>query len=125
MIPNVEGPTLQTSVRDWVETGTTLYSDSHPGYRALRSDYNHHSVAHTSSEYVRGDVHKNSIENFWTLYKRARKGTYTHNLVKHTNAYVNERVFAINNREMTDLKRMQEFTSQVGGLRVTHKELKA
>lgn len=125
MVPNVEKGTLHASVRDWVETGSTLYTDSHSGYKGLSADYVHETVAHTSGEYVRGDVHTNSIENFWTLYKRAWKGTYTHNAVKHTNQYLTERVFAFNLRAETDLARFSTVLGRVAGVRVTYDALKA
>jgi hypothetical protein len=78
-----------------------------------------------TGEYVNGDVHTNGIENFWSLYKRAWKGTYTHNARKHTVRYVDERTFSFNNREMNDLERMVAVTSSVSGRRLTYAELKA
>lgn len=125
MVPDVKAPTLQRSVRDWVERGSTLYTDSHVGYTGLDRVFDHHTVAHSSGEYVRGDVHTNSIENFWTLYKRAWKGTYTHNAAKHTNQYLSERTFAFNLRGETDLERFSTVLGRVAGVRVTYDALKA
>ena len=47
-----------------------------------------------TGEYVNGDIQTNGIENFWSLYKRAWKGTYTHNAPKYTVYYVDERTFS-------------------------------
>jgi hypothetical protein len=82
-------------------------------------------VNHGTGEYVRGDVHTNSIESFWNLYKRAWKGTYTHNLAKNTDRYIAERTFSFNNRELTDYERMVEVTASISGKRLTYAELKA
>src|SRR5208282_4315104 len=93
-IDAVTSKTLQASVRDWVESGSTLYTDQAKAYLGLKGDFDHQAVNHGTGEYVRGDVHTNGIENFWSLYKRAWKGTYTHNAEKNTNRYLDERIFA-------------------------------
>ncbi|HUX05574.1 MAG TPA: IS1595 family transposase, partial [Acidimicrobiales bacterium] len=99
----VSSKTIQANVRAWVESGATVYTDQARTYVGLAKDFQHKSVRHSEYEYVNGDVHTNSIESFWNLYKRAWKGTYTHNAPKHTLNYVNERTFAFNNRELSDL----------------------
>ena len=124
VLPAVTSKTVQASIREWVESGATLYSDTAHVYLGLK-EFDHQSVNHGTGEYVRGDVHTNSIEPFWNLYKRAWKGTYTHNLPKHTNRYIAERTFSFNNRELTDLQRMEVVTSQVSGRRLTYSDLKA
>jgi len=125
VIDSVSAKTLQASIRTWVESGATVYTDQLAAYVGLNRDYDHFSVNHGTGEYVSGDVHTNGIENFWSLYKRAWKGTYTHNARKHTTRYVDERAFSFNNREMNDLERMVAVTSSVTGKRVTYAELKA
>jgi transposase-like protein len=114
--------TLQDNVRAWVESGATVYTDQAQAYVGLDADFAHKSVDH-SKEYVSGDVHTNGIENFWNLYKRAWKGTYTHNAREHTMRYVDERTFSFNNRETDDLGRMQAATAGVSGRRLTWDEL--
>jgi transposase-like protein len=124
----VEGATsraLVGSIHNWVEFGSTVYTDQAIAYSWLGFDYTHQSVNHGTGEYVRGDVHTNSIESFWNLYKRAWKGTYTHNLPKHTDRYIAERTFSFNNRELTDYERMVTVTASVAGKRLTYAELKA
>jgi hypothetical protein len=125
MVNNVSTKEIQASIRSWVESGATLYTDQAQVYIGLGQTYNHSSVSHSSRQYVNGDVHTNSIESFWNLYKRAWKGTYTHNARKHTNRYVDERAFSYNNRESNDLERMITVTSGVSGKRLTYSDLKA
>jgi transposase-like protein len=125
VVPTVTSKSIQASIRNWVESGATLYTDQASTYIGLKGDYDHHAVNHGTGEYVRGDVHTNSIESFWNLYKRAWKGTYTHNAPKHTVRYVDERTFSYNNRESSDLERMTAVTSAVAGRRLTYEELTA
>jgi len=58
-----------------VEPGATIHTDSHPSYDHLASEYVHNVIDHAEA-YVNGNVHTNGCENFWSLLKRALKGTY-------------------------------------------------
>lgn len=120
-VKDVNTATLEASVRNWVEYGSTLYTDQAYMYRRMGAEYDHKSVNHGTGEYVRGDVHTNSIESFWNLYKRAWKGTYTHNLPKNTDRYIAERTFSFNNRDLCG--RMVAVTTSVAGKRLTYDDL--
>jgi transposase-like protein len=124
VIDDIRTNTLQASVRRWVESGATLYTDQAMQYVGLNGEFNHQRVNHGTREYVRGDVHTNNIESFWNLYKRAWKGTYTHNAREHTVRYIDERTFAYNYRFDTDYERMVAVTSSVAGRRLTYTALK-
>jgi transposase-like protein len=60
----------QTAIRKLiyskVATKTTVYTDNSPLYHSIYRDYDHHIVNHSANEYVRGKVHTNNIENFWS-----------------------------------------------------------
>lgn len=58
-----------------VELGSTIYSDQAAHYNQLTEKYTHEVVNHLR-EYVRGSVHTNGMENFWSLLKRGLRGTY-------------------------------------------------
>jgi len=78
--------------------------------------------------YVRGQVHVNGMENFWSLLKRGLKGTYVAVEPFHLERYVDEQVFRFNNRATKDnpLKDSDRFLlalSQVAGKRLTFAEL--
>ena len=66
---------LIPKVRRNVERGGEVYSDAYRSYILLRDEYQHLVVDH-AEKYVDGKVHTNGIENFWSLLKRAIRGTY-------------------------------------------------
>ncbi len=109
---------LKANVVEWVEPGSVVYTDQAKAYIGLDRDYAHESITH-GREYVRGNVHTNGIENFWSLLKRAIKGTQVHIHPVHTHRYVIERVFSYNNREAGDLGRMRLAMAGVAGRRLT------
>jgi transposase-like protein len=109
---------LQGNVRRWVVEGATVYTDEARAYLGLDRFYGHKSVQH-AREYVSGDVHTNTLENFWSLLKRAIKGTQIHVDEDHLDRYVTERAFAYNYRDHTDLGRMRLALAGVDGRRLT------
>lgn len=101
---------------------STVYTDNAPMYRFLHLDYIHDTVNH-AREYVRDNVHTNSIENFWSLLKRTIKGTYVSIQAEHLQKYVEEQSFRYNNRENNDLGRFMELIKSVSGKGITYQEL--
>ena len=99
-----------------------LFTDSLLSYRGLSADYFHAHVNH-SVEYVRGHIHSNGIENFWSLLKRAIKGTYVSVDPHHLQAYVGEQTFRFNERKDNDLGRFKSVLGAAGGKRLTWKDL--
>lgn len=122
VIPDRSRASLRGHIEHTVEAGTSLYTDEWQGYTGLEGDYAHKTVDH-AIEYVSGRVHTNGIENFWSLLKRGLKGTYVCAQPYHLHRYLDERVFTFNERQRDDLGRMTATLSEVGGRRVTYKEL--
>jgi len=90
---NVLGRTnadLVPHVARYVKVGSKVYTDEHVGYNALGMKYEHDAVNHSAKEYVRGDVHTNTIEAFWANVKRGIRGTYVHVSKKHLQTYLRE-----------------------------------
>jgi transposase-like protein len=114
--------TLHDEVRGNVEAGTALYTDTHAGYKGLDADYAHESVNHLE-EYVRGAVHTNHLENYWTLFKRCYSGTWTHLSDDHLHRYLVEQEYRFNNRKDNDGGRFVGAVRQVRGKRLTYKKL--
>src|ERR1700682_1599670 len=95
-----DGKTMKGFVND-VCVGETerIYTDEHSGYVGLAdADTIHESVNHSAEEWVRGDVHTNSVEGVWSLFKRAIVGSYHQVSTKHLDRYLREFEFRFNNR---------------------------
>jgi len=86
-----------------IEEGTTLYTDSLRSYRNL-NDYTHEFIDH-ATEYVRGNVHTNGMESYWSLLKRALHGTYISVEPFHLFRYLDEQAFRFNHRILSDAQR--------------------
>lgn len=84
-------------VRKYVRKGATLYTDGAMVYRKL-TGYTRGVVYHGAKEYVRGDIHTNTIENFWSHLKRRVKSTYCGVSKQYLQNYVNETAFSWNYR---------------------------
>jgi transposase-like protein len=128
VVPNVKRETLQNAILEQIEQGSTVYTDAAVSYDNLAAQqYIHETVNHTE-EYVRGNIHTQGIENFWSLLKRGLKGTYVAVEPFHLDRYVDEQVFRFNNRAtkdnpLTDLDRFALAVSQIAGKRLTYAEL--
>jgi transposase-like protein len=128
VIPNVRREVLLNAILENVERGGKVYSDSYPAYKSLANlDFVHEAVNHVK-EYVRGEVHTNGIENFWSLLKRGLKGTYVAVEPFHLDRYIQEQVFRFNNRAikdnpLNDADRFMLAVSQITGKRLTYAEL--
>ncbi|MDQ6947878.1 MAG: IS1595 family transposase [Actinomycetota bacterium] len=115
-------PVLQSEVRESVAKGATVYTDALGAYTGLGGDFEHETVDHAEC-YVRGQVHTNGIENFWSLLKRGLHGTYISVEPFHLFRYLDERVFTYNERNLTDLGRFTAVLGMVGGRRLTWQQL--
>lgn len=110
-------------IHENVEFGSQVYTDQHQPYmHNLPKDYIHEVVNH-AREYVRGNVHTNSIENFWSLLKRTIKGTYISVSPAHLQKYVEEQVFRYNERETNDQTRFVRLLESISGKRLTYNQL--
>jgi transposase-like protein len=121
VIPNASRDTLHPLVKASVKPGSILYTDKWAGYRGL-SEYIHRVVDHRF-EYVNGRIHTNSIENFWSLLKRAIKGTYISVEPFHLQRYVDEQAFRFNERKGSDTDRFTAALRRITGKRLTYREL--
>ncbi len=79
-----------------------INTDEYGAYHGLKAKgYDHESVCHGSGEYVKGDVHTNGIEGFWSQMKRSIDGTHHHVSKKHLQKYADEFAFRYNRRKST------------------------
>lgn len=100
-IRRVASATIHPYVFTNVQRGSTLYTDDSKIYHdiKIRGPYDHHSVNHSRKEYVRGSIHTNTIEGYWSRLKNSIKGTHVHVSSKHAWKYVSEFSFRYNNRK--------------------------
>jgi transposase-like protein len=98
--PDRSGTEIRAFAEDVLSPDTeAIYTDDWKVYRGLRdADTRHEHVNHTAKEWVRGDVHSNSIESVWSLFKRSVIGSYHHLSEKHLDVYLDEIEWRYNNR---------------------------
>jgi transposase-like protein len=77
-----------------------IYTDDYRAYYGIAdADTRHKTVKHARKQWVQGDVHTQTMEDVWSLFKRSVIGSYHHLSVKHLQAYLDELAFRYNNRE--------------------------
>lgn len=98
---NADRPTLHAFIHGHTAPETkNIFTDQHPGYVGIEdANTAHASVNHSIEEWVRGDVHTNTVEGVWSLLKRSIIGSYHQVSVKHLDAYLDELEWRFNNRE--------------------------
>jgi transposase len=100
VVPDVKRHTLVPFMNAKVDRNATLYTDEFPSYDTMtRIGYKHLRIEHSAKEYVRGSIHTNNIEGFWSLLKRGIGGVYHSVSEKYLQDYINEYGFRYNHRK--------------------------
>ena len=123
VVANTAGATLQGFVRQHATPGAKVYTDKATAYAGLAADHEHEAVNHSVSEYVRGMAHTQGIESFWSMLKRAHKGTFHKFSPKHLDRYVQEFAGRHNVRETDTIDIMATFAAGAVGKRLRYREL--
>jgi transposase-like protein len=121
VVPNYKRVTLHRHIRENVKEGSELFTDAMESYNGM-DEYTHDIVDHAVA-YVKGRVHTNGLENFWTLLKRGIKGTYVAVAPFHLQRYLDEQAFRFNKRKGNDMTRFLEAMHSVCGKRLAFAEL--
>ena len=104
VIGNRTSHAVTTRIVDWVKPGSRVHTDEARAFNYLaREGFNHATVNHAKDEYVRGDVHTNSIEGFWANVKRSIAGTHVWVSKKHLQTYLGEFEYRHNLRKSPEL----------------------
>ena len=122
VIDDTRRTTLHGFIEDHTEACTSVMTDDFISYRQL-DGYKHQFVRHPPGEYVADDVHVNGIESFWSMLKRAHKGTYHKMSRKHLDRYVSEFVGRHNIRELDTAAQMASIVAGFVGRRLVNKDL--
>jgi len=110
-------------IRANVAEDALIITDSATMYSSLKHDYKHETVNHVQKEYVRGAMHTNTIEGFFSHLKRGIVGVYHSISPKHLNRYCDEFAYRYNTRKITDVNRFEDAIKNVNNVRLTYADL--
>lgn len=114
---------LEKTVTEHVELGANLYTDALKSYDRMSQKGYIHGVIDHAEKYVEGDIHTNGLENFWSLLKRALKGTYVSVEPFHLFRYLDEQMYRFNNRKVDDFNRFALAAASIVDRRLMWKQL--
>jgi hypothetical protein len=114
-VANVTAKTLRPIMDEQIAETTRTMSDD-GGARARHGSPDHHSVNHSIGEYVRGDVHTNTIEGYFSIMKRGITGVYHHVSPQHLKRYLAEYDFRYNERMALNVSDAERATKAVAGV---------
>ena len=121
VVEGTDAKTLQGFVADHAAPGATVYTDDASAYKGM--PFKHESVRHSTGEYVKDMAHTNGIESFWSMLKRAHKGTFHKMSPKHLQRYVNEFAGRHNIRDANTIDQMQSMVASMVGKRLRYEDL--
>jgi transposase-like protein len=115
VIPKVNTEAVERAMFYGVDRANSrMMTDEHTIYRNVSNLLPHDVIRH-KSEYVRGEVHTQGIESFWSILKRGLVGTYHHVDAGYLNQYVQEYAFRHNTRHISDTERFNALLEQISG----------
>ena len=125
-VPAVTAKNLRPIIEAQIDGATVVYTDEGATSKSLgRLFEKHDSVNHSIGEYVRGDVHTNTIEGYFSIFKRGIHGIYHHVSQKHLKRYLAEFDFRYNRRTalgVNDLQRTNDVLRGIVGKRLTYRD---
>ena len=125
VVENTNRATLQPIIQQFVEEGSRVITDELNAYNGLAAlGYTHAIVNHGSEEYANGDIFTNSIEGFWSHFRRMITGCYHDVSDEHLQSYIDEAVYRWNTRKMSESERFAHMFAKSIGLIITWSELR-
>src|SRR3712207_7672483 len=111
---DLKAETLVPILQENIAKEASVMTDDAGQYTKLGEKFiEHQSVAHSQEEYVRGIVHTNTVEGYFSVFKRGMKGVYQHCSKKHLHRYLSEFDFRYNHRIALGVDRSEEHTSEL------------
>ena len=124
-IDNASVASIVPILRTNIIRESRLMTDKSPIYKNVGKEYAEHgSVDHTSFEWTRGDIHSNTVEGYYSIFKRGMKGIYQHCAEKHLHRYLSEFDFRYTNRirlGIGDATRANKALEGIKGKRLTYR----
>ena len=107
-VENTKADTLMPIIKQFVAQNTVIYTDESKSYNRLSNEnYAHSFVRHNDNEFVVDDIYTNTIEGFWSHFKKMVFGTYHFVSKKHLQSYIDEEVYRWNTRLMSESARFK------------------
>ncbi len=123
-IDSTDANTLTRFVEGNVKHASRVITDDHGGYNDLMESYRHRTVKHSIGEYVKDvDVHTNTVESLWSMFKRGFVGSYHKMSFKHLHRYVNEFAGRKNVRDLDTVEQLAELFDGFIGKRLKWRDL--
>jgi len=125
VLPSNKADAIHGFINANVAAGSLVMTDDHRAYVGLARKYHHATVKHSAKEFVKGMAHTNSIESVWSVLKRGYNGIYHNWSIKHTQLYVNEFMFRLNEGACANntIDRISALVKNAVGKRLPYKEL--
>lgn len=125
-VPNVNAATLAPILREQISADAHLMTDEGSQYTMVGREFASHGVVgHGIGEYVRGDIHSNTVEGYFSIFKRGLMGTYHHVSEEHLKRYLCEFDYRYNYRTAagyTDAERAASALMGIGGKRLMYRD---
>lgn len=123
-VPDVTGATLKAKLIQHADKKANLMTDDFKSYKPVGKEFATHGVVkHSLGEYVLGNVHTNTIEGFFSIFKRGMYGVYQHCSSHHLQRYTTEFDFRYNHRKVTDAERATNALKGISGKRLTYRRI--
>ena len=123
VVSSTTGEILQGFVQDHAGEAAMIFTDEAAAYAGLATSHGHEAVNHSAGENVRGITHTNGIESFWSMLKRAHKGTFHKFSPKHLDRYVQEFAGCYNVRDADTIDIMTTFAAGAVGKHLRYRKL--
>lgn len=125
VVEKTDKATLQHIIKQFVAEGSTVITDELNAYNGLNKlGYGHDIVNHGAEQYANGDIFTNTIEGFWSHFRRMITGCYHDVSDEHLQSYINEAVYRWNTRKMDESERFAHMFAKSIGLIVRWSEVK-
>lgn len=122
VVDDTKQSTVEPIIHENVKSGSEVVTDEWIAYRNLGTTFSHEIIRHGAREFVRGKAHTNSIEGFWSHFKRMLDGTYHNVSFKHLQCYVTEQTLRYNTRKLKTHERFSMVLKNTEG-RLSYKQL--
>lgn len=123
VVDRVTGKNLKGILKEKVDRKATIMTDDFKSYIGLKNDFvKHEIIKHSQKEYVRGNVHTNTVAGYFSILKRGLVGIYQHVGKQHLFRYLNEFDFRYNGRKMNDIVRSETALMGIEGKRLYYRD---